>query len=90
MAGETECADVVVGDGEVFDGESAADGEGHAADAMEGVESDNEAGVVTGPDGVRDGVECECGNGLSAGWDRYRWSIHDGSSATRDYILHAE
>ncbi|KAF8425840.1 hypothetical protein L210DRAFT_3509135 [Boletus edulis BED1] len=35
MAGETECADAVVGDGEVFGGEGVADGEWHAADAAE-------------------------------------------------------
>lgn len=78
MAGETECADVIVGDGELLDGESSADGEGDAADGIDGVKSEYGAGVVAGPERVRDGVECECSDRLGVRRDgRYR-PIHGG------------
>lgn len=50
IAGESECADVVVGDGELLHGERTADREGDAAEAMDGVECEDGAGVVAGPD----------------------------------------
>lgn len=78
MASEAECADVVVGDGDLLYGESAADGEGDAAEAVDGMEREDGAGVVAGPDGVRDGVECEGGDGLGSR-DGHRWPIHGGS-----------
>lgn len=80
MASEAECAYVVIGDDELLYGESAADRERDAAEAVQGMESEYKTGVVTGPHGVGDGVECKGGDGLAVGWDRYRWPIHDGSS----------
>ena len=76
MASEAECADVVVGDGDLLHGERATDGERDAANAVDRVKCAYDTGVVTGPDGVGHGVECEGGDGLAIGRDRYRWSIH--------------
>ena len=87
MASEAECADVIVGDGELLHGERAADGERDAANAVDRVECAYDAGVVSGPDGVGHGVECEGGDGLAIECDRYRWSIHEGKVITWGSLL---
>lgn len=87
MASEAERADVVVGDGELLHGEGAADGEGDAAEAVEGVEGGDGAGVVAGPEGVRDGVEREGGGGLG-GDDGHCWPIHGRSGAKCYHVTH--
>jgi len=78
VASEAERADVVVGDGELLHGERAADGEGDAAEAVDGVERGDDAGVVAGPYRVGDGVECERGDGLAIRHDGRRGPVHDG------------
>ena len=49
MAGEAECVDVVVGDGDLLHGELAADGERDAANAVDQVKCAYDTGVVTRP-----------------------------------------
>ena len=73
---------MVVGNGDLLDGEGAADGEGDAADGMDGVERGDGAGVVARPERVRDGVECECSRGLAVCRDGQRGPIHGGPGAT--------
>jgi hypothetical protein len=80
VAGEAECADVIVGDGELLHGERAADGERDTADAVDRVQCAYDAGVVSGPDGVGHGIEGEGGDGLAIRCDWYRWSIHEGKA----------
>lgn len=89
VASEAECADVVVGDGELLHGEGAADGEGDAAEAADGVEHGHDAGVVAGPYRVGDGVEREGGDGLAIRHDRQRGPVHGGVE-TRDHTAQSK